>query len=81
MKKIIIIKDSSAIVDVFPEYLVIKTESQEDVVGHRYIKEFYINKLVDISLKNCLRLATKFDIYFINQHGKVLAKVFSYEKI
>lgn len=81
MKKIIIIKDSSTRVDIFSEHLVIKTKSQEDIVGYRYIKELYINKLVEISLKNCLKLATKFDIYFINQHGKVLAKVLSYEKI
>lgn len=81
MKKTIIIKNSSTKIDVLSQYLVVKTVSQEDIVGYRYIKELYINKLIDISMENCLKLATKFDLYFINQHGKILAKVLSYEKV
>lgn len=81
MKKTIIVKNSSTKIDVLSEYLIIKTKSQEDIVGYRHIKEVYFNKLIDISLTNCIKLATKFDVYFINQHGKVLAKVLSYEKI
>ena len=81
MKKIIVIKNSSTTVHVFSQYLIIKTAFQENIVGYRYIKELYVNKLIDISLSNYLKLATHFDIYFINQHGKVLGKVLSYEKI
>jgi len=81
MKKILIIKDASTVIHLFTEYLVVKTESQEDIIGYRYIKEIYINKLLDISLKEYLKLATKFDVYFINQHGQVLGKVISYENV
>ncbi|MEA1892884.1 MAG: hypothetical protein U9N33_09250 [Campylobacterota bacterium] len=81
MKKTVIVKNSSTKIDVLSQHLVVKTASQEDVIGYRYIKELYINKLIDISMVNCLKLATKFDIYFINQHGKILGKVLSYEKV
>ncbi|MEA3227611.1 MAG: hypothetical protein U9P38_00910 [Campylobacterota bacterium] len=81
MKKTIIIKNSSTKIDISSQYLVIKTVSQENIIGYRHIKELFINKLIDISMANCLKLAKKFDLYFINQHGKILAKVLSYEKV
>jgi len=81
MKKILVIKDASTIVHLFSDYLTVKSKLQEDIIGYRYINELYINKLVDIPLKEYLKLATKFDIYLIDQHGKVLGKVVSYEKV
>ncbi|MEA3522726.1 MAG: hypothetical protein U9R50_07105 [Campylobacterota bacterium] len=81
MKQIVIVKDSKTDLSIFSEYLVVKTQTQESVIAYRYIKEIYINKLINISIAKSIKLATIFDVYFIDQHGKVLAKVINYEKI
>ena len=82
MKQIVIIKESQTLLHVEKEYLLIKKQACSDnIIAYRYIKKLYINKLIDISLNDCLKLASHFELYFINQHGHILARLLSHEKI
>jgi len=76
MKQIIVIKASSTILNIEKEYLIIKKSTCSDnVIAYRHIKRLYINKLVNISISECLKLASLFELYFINQHGNILGRI------
>ena len=76
MKQIVIIKDSKTLLHIEKEYLVIKkAQCSDNIIAYRYIKRLYINKLIDISINECLKLASHFKLFFINQHGQILAEV------
>ncbi len=76
MKQIVVIKDSKTLLHIDQEYMSIKKPSCSDnVIAYRHIKRIYINKLIDISINECLKLAKYFDVYFINNNGYILAKM------
>ena len=75
MKQILIINNSKTSIEVGSNYLIFKTDTQETVIGYRYIKELHLNKLINISVSNCLKLANCFDLFFIDRYGNILAKV------
>jgi len=81
MKQTIIIKDSKTTINVFTDYLVVKSQTSETIIGYIHIKEIYLNKLIDISIANSIKLSSYFDVYFIDRYGKILAKVDNYETI
>lgn len=82
MKQIIVIKESTTTLHVDKEYLIIKKHEYSDsVIAYRHIKRLYINKLIDITISECLLLAELFDLYFINQHGKILGRIIIDEEI
>jgi len=76
MKQIVVIKASSTILTIEKEYLVIKKSTCSDnVIAYRHIKRLYMNKLINISISECLKLASLFELYFINQHGNILGSI------
>ncbi len=81
MKQIVVFKNSKTIVTIFSEYLIVKINNVENIIAYKYILELYINKNINISISNCIKLASLFDVWFINHHGKILAKVELDEKI
>ena len=82
MKQIIVIKESTTTLHVDKEYLIIKKhECSDSVIAYRHIKRLYINKLIDITISECLLLAELFDLYFINQYGKILGRIIIDEEI
>jgi len=82
MKQIVIIKESSTTLDIQKEYMVIKKEMYSDtVIAFRHIQRLYINKLIHVSIVDCLKLAAIFELYFINQHGDILGRIMTNEKV
>jgi len=82
MKQIVVIKESSTLLQIEKEYLIIKKPACSDnVIAYRHIKKLYINKLIKISIAECLQLASFFELYFINQHGNILGRIERDEKI
>ena len=76
MKQIVVIKESITTLVVEKEYLIIKKPQYADnVIAYRHIRKLYINKLINITISECLQLAIKFELYFINQHGKILGRM------
>jgi hypothetical protein len=76
MKQIVVIKESSTILYIEKEYLTIKKPACSDnIIAYRHIKRLYINKLINISISECLKLASLFELCFINQHGNVLGRI------
>lgn len=72
MKRILIIKSSKARIHIDNKYLIVKTLYEDKIISYKHIQEAYINKLITISPAQCLKLASYFPLYFINQHGKIL---------
>ncbi|MDQ7060890.1 MAG: hypothetical protein Q9M43_07015 [Sulfurimonas sp.] len=81
MKQTIIIKDSKTMINICSDYLIVKSQSTETVIGYIHIKEIYLNKLIDISIAHAIKLSSYFDVYFIDRYGKILAKVDNYEEV
>ena len=81
MKKILIFKESSIKLDVYSDYIVVKKNSLESVFGFRYIAELYINKNIELSLKDSIVLAKNFKLFLIDRYGNILAEVKNYEKV
>jgi len=75
MKRILIIKDSKAKIIVNNDYLVVKSIYEDKIVAFRYISALYINKLADLSISDVINLSKYFDVFFINQHGNILASL------
>lgn len=75
MKKTLIIKDSSTTIKVYSSYMIIASPSQSVVVAFRHIKELYINKTILLTPSQLLRMASVFDVYFIDHHGYILATI------
>ena len=61
--------------------MVVNHNGVEDILAFRYIQELYINKTIDISIKECVRLSKIFSLFVTDYHGYILAEVKSYEKI
>lgn len=73
MKQIVVIKESSTKLLVDKKYLIIKkVNCSDNVIAYRHIKRLYINKLINITISECLQLASMFELHFINQHGQIL---------
>lgn len=82
MKQIVVIKESTTVLHVDKEYLIVKkSECSDSIIAYRHIEKLYINKLINIAISECLLLATHFDLYFINQHGKILGRIIADEEI
>lgn len=71
--KILLIKDSSTTIDFHKKYMIVHAKEQNYVVGYRHIGELYLNKLIPITPRECIRIAKLCKLYFIDQHGYVLA--------
>jgi len=82
MKQIVVIKESSTTIYIDQKYLIVKKVGYSDnVISYRNIKKLYLNKLIQISISDCLKLASYFELYFINQHGNILGRIQIDEKI
>lgn len=75
MKTTLIIKDSSTKIKIHKDYMIITTNIESSVIGFRHIKEMYINKTILITPSEMLRLASFFDLFFIDHHGYMLASI------
>ncbi len=81
MKQTLVISDSKTKLRIHSTYLVAKSANKDTIIAYRYIKELYLNKLIDISMADSIYLAKIFKIYFIDQHGYILAQVALSEKV
>jgi len=82
MKQIVIIKESLTTLFIKEKYMIIKKpECSDNIIAYRHIKTLYINKLIAITISDCLKLASIFELYFINQHGNILGSIQTDEKI
>jgi len=82
MKQIVVIKESITTISTSKNYLIIKKSGCSDnIIAYRYIEKLYVNKLINISIRECLKLAALFEIYFIDQYGNILGRIDLNEKI
>ena len=82
MKQIVVIKDSKTHLHIYKDYINIKKPTCSDnIIAYRYIEKIYINKLIDITIGECLKLAHHFDVYIIDQYGYIISKIKLDEKI
>jgi len=81
MKHIVIIKNSSTKVDVCSDYLHISQNNNENIIAFRHIKELYINKNIELYIKDSVKLSKFFRLFLTDQYGNILAEVQNYEKI
>ncbi|WP_151899673.1 hypothetical protein MLC52_09915 [Sulfurimonas sp. NW15] len=77
MKQIIVIKNSKTKLHVKQNYMIV----DDNVIAYRYIKSLYINKLLNISISECLKLSSIFKVFFIDRYGNLLGEVKLYEEI
>lgn len=75
MKKTLLIKDSSTTIKVYSSYMIIASSSDSFVVAFRHIKELYINKTILLMPSQLIKMASFFNVYFIDHHGYILATI------
>lgn len=71
--KILFIKNANTIIKFHSAYMIIKTNHQDYVVGYRHINELYLNKLIAITPRECIKIAKFCKLFFTDQHGYILA--------
>lgn len=82
MKQTIIIRASTVKLHVEMKYLVIKDEEQSDrIIAYRYIQKLYINQHIALSIANALKLASHFELFFIDQYGHIVGEMVRHEKV
>jgi len=54
-------------------YMTVNSSEQNYVIGYRHIGELYLNKCILITPRECIIVAEQCKLYFIDQHGYVLA--------
>jgi len=81
MKQIVILKDSKTTLRIYQDYMVVTKDDKESVLAFRYIKELYINKSIEFSLKECVDLSKIFKIFITDRYGNIWVEVKNYEKV
>jgi len=75
MKQTLMLKNPKTKLKIYKQYLVIQNPSGESIIGYRYIKALYLHKDISISISQCIKLASKVDVYFIDPYGYIIAKM------
>jgi CRISPR/Cas system-associated endonuclease Cas1 len=74
MKKIVVIKEYKKVL-IFSNYMELKGQNGDFIIGYEHIKELYILQDINIPIKYLLKIIKKFPIYFINSDGYILARL------
>lgn len=75
MKNTLILKDPTIKLKIHTDYMIVTSLTNSYVIGFCHIKEMYINKTILITPSEMLRLASFFDLFFIDHHGYILATI------
>lgn len=75
MKKTLILSNSANKLKIYPNYMVVSSCQETTIIGYIHIQTLYINKAIPILPSELLRLATFFDVYFIDHHGYILGSI------
>jgi hypothetical protein len=74
-KKVLIFKEPSSNITVYPEYLMIKSIYHDRVISFKHIQIIYLSKTIDIDIATCYELSTKVPLFIIDHNGYILAEV------
>jgi hypothetical protein len=55
--------------------MTIKNIYEDKVIAYKYINQLYINKLISISIADCINLSKIFPVFFINYNGTILGSI------
>lgn len=75
MKTTLIIKDPSSKIKIYSDHMIVTSNTNSSVIGFRHIKELYINKTIVITPSEMLKMASFFELFFIDHHGYILATI------
>lgn len=75
MKKTVIIKEPSTTIKVYADYMVATSLHDNSIIAFRHIKELYINKTILLTPSELIKMASFFDLFFIDRHGYILATI------
>jgi len=75
MKKVLLLKDKTINIKTHEECIEFTNDNKEFIVAYKYISEIYINKKIDISIDNMLKIAKKVPLFFVDHNGYIIAKV------
>ena len=73
-KIILIIKDKNIELKLYKRFFYIKTNYEDKIVSYRYIKALYINKDIEVDFKILLKLASFFEVHYINDKGDIVIR-------
>ena len=75
MKRIILLEDKNSTVKIKKDYIEFFTPNGNFVVAKKFIKAFYINKVIKIKIAQCIKLIDIAPLYFIDQNGYIKAQM------
>ncbi|BBG66771.1 hypothetical protein NNO_2068 [Hydrogenimonas sp.] len=75
MRRALIVKDPRAKIVVNETHLEISTLYDMQYIGFERIKAVYLNRSVDLSVKSLMEIFRRVPVYFIDKHGRLLAKM------
>jgi hypothetical protein len=78
-QRVLIIKEVETNIRVQKDYIQIKSFKQDLIISFLHISSIYINKSIDIGLKECYSIIQKVPLYLIDHNGYILAQLKEYE--
>ena len=75
MKRIILLQNQNTKIKIRQDFIEIYTPQNSFVVAKKFIKAFYINKFVKISIAVAIDLSKIAPLYFIDQNGYIKAQL------
>jgi len=75
MKKVLLLKDKTIIIKTHENYIEFTNDNKEFIAAYKYISEIYINKHINVSIDDVLKIAKKIPLFFVNHNGYIIAKV------
>lgn len=75
MKKVLLLKDKTISIKTHENYIEFTNDNKEFIAAYRYISEIYINKQINVSIDEVLKIAKKVPLFFVNHNGYIIAKV------
>ena len=78
-QRVLIIKEIETKIAVHKEYIQIKNFEQDLIISFLHIRSIYINKSIEIGLKECYSIMQKVPLYIIDHNGYILAQLKEYE--
>lgn len=75
MKKVLLLKDKTISIKTHENYIEFTNDNKEFIAAYRYISEIYINKQINVSVDEVLKIAKKVPLFFVDHNGYIIAKV------
>lgn len=74
-RQILILKNPAIRIRVHPDYLLIREDGRDQVIGFVHIAAIYLNRANSLSLNAATRICRQVPLYLIDKNGTIIAEV------